>query len=101
MIILLRPLEAPYVLQVRPTRREGGYYTRFRKPFSPPNSSQLRLTLANCINELTQNATLAGVGWNGLECGGVEHNLSTGAGSPKRQYLRGRGNREPWRACCY
>jgi len=40
---------------------------RFRKPFSPPYSSLLRLTQAHTSQSLREIRTLAGVGWNELE----------------------------------
>jgi len=40
---------------------------RFRKPFSRPYSSLLRLTRAHSSQGLREIRTLAGIGWNELE----------------------------------
>jgi hypothetical protein len=40
---------------------------RFRKAFSPPYSSPLRLIQAHSSQALLKTRTLAGIGWNELE----------------------------------
>jgi hypothetical protein len=46
---------------------------RFRKPFPESSSGLLRLTQAHSSQALPEIRTLAGLGWNELESGGVEH----------------------------
>jgi len=52
-------------------------HARFRKAFSVPSSSLLRLTQAQSSQGSRETQTLAGVGWDELERGRVEHKMST------------------------
>jgi hypothetical protein len=59
--------------ELRHVHKTDGWWTglvkaqRFRKAFSPPYSSLLRLIQAKSSQELEEKRTLAGVGWNELE----------------------------------
>jgi len=50
---------------------------RFRKPQSRPYSGLRELTGAHSSKGLRETRALVAVGWNELECGGVEHKMST------------------------
>lgn len=61
---------------LEPSRSRAGD-TRFRNPFPASNSSLLCSTQAYSTKELAQSRILAGVGWNFVECGRLEHKMST------------------------
>jgi hypothetical protein len=82
-----------YAQFLLPSSGLGNRDPRLGKPRPTPYSALLQLILARSSQELGESAKLAGVVWNELECGGVEHNMST---VPLHEW-RGRGR---FSNCC-
>ncbi len=65
---------------MRGLTKTRGLGNRFR-PHTLAYSGSLHNTQAPSTKELREKAKLAGVVWSELECGGVEHKMSTLEGS--------------------